>query len=102
MSSYTSIYLTNTETGNHHCHLFKRDPQRPQHPHVLSKHSQLHGGAVTPLQRQEEPAAKQPVSERHGFVLGQESQVQVLKRGQAWRRNIEVQRVQPGLPGKGI
>lgn len=93
MSSYTSIYLTNTERGNHHCYLFNRDPQRPQHPHVLSEHSQLHGGAVTPLQRQKEPAAKQPVSERHGFVLGQEREVQVLKRGQAWRRNIKVQRV---------
>lgn len=65
---------------------------------MFSKHSKPHGDAVPPLQRQEDPAAKQPVTEGHGFVLGQESRVQVLEGGETRRRDVQIQRVQPGLP----
>lgn len=69
---------------------------------MLSKHSQLDGGTIALLQRQKDPAAKQPVSKGHSFIVSQESEVQVLKRSQTWRRDIKVQTVQPGLPERGV
>lgn len=65
---------------------------------MLSKHSQLHGGTIAPLQRQKDPAAKQAVSEGHSLIVGQESEVQVLKGSQTWRGDVKVQTVQPGRP----
>lgn len=69
---------------------------------MLPEHRQPDGGAVAPLQRQKDPAAKQPVSEGHSFVVGHESEVQVLKGSQTWGRDIKVQTVQPGLPERGV